>query len=133
MNPKEARWKQRFENFEKSYRLLEQSLDIESPSVFERAGIIQFFEITLELSWKLLKDYLESQDVEAKFPREVIKKSFHYEIIENGDTWMTMLGDRNLTVHTYDETHAAEVESKIRNAFFPAIRRLYDSMKEKTT
>jgi len=133
MNPKDIRWKQRFENFEKSYRLLEQSLEIELPSIVERAGIIQFFEITLELSWKLLKDYLESQDVEVKFPREVIKESFHYELIENGDTWMTMLGDRNLTIQTYDETKAAEVESKIRNAFFPAIRRLYDSMKEKTT
>ena len=68
MNQRETRWKQRFENFEKSYRLLEQSLEIESPSIVERAGIIQFFEITLELSWKRLKDYLESQDVEAKFP-----------------------------------------------------------------
>ena len=133
MNQKDIRWKQRFENFEKSYRLLEQSLEIEPPSIVERAGIIQFFEITLELSWKLLKDYLESQGVEAKFPREVIKESFHYEIIEDGDTWLTMLGDRNLTVHTYNETKAAEIEAKIRNAFFPAVRRLYDSMKEKTT
>jgi len=132
MNQKTIRWKQRFENFEKSYLLLKQSLEIQTPSVVERAGIIQFFEITFELSWKLLKDYLESQNVDAKFPRDVIKEAFHYELIQDGDTWMVMLGDRNLTVHTYNETKAAEIESKIRNTFFPALDQLYRSMKEKT-
>lgn len=29
MNQKDIRWRQRFENFEKSYRLLEQSVEIE--------------------------------------------------------------------------------------------------------
>ena len=131
MNPKDIRWRQRFENFEKSYLLLQQSIQIETPSVVERAGLIQFFEITFELSWKLLKDYLESQEVIVKFPRDVIKNAFQYEIIEEGDTWMNMLGDRNLTVHTYNETRAVEIETKIRTAFFPAIGTLYECMKEK--
>lgn len=130
MNQKEIRWRQRFENFEKSFLLLQQSLKIEKPSVVERAGLIQFFEITFELSWKLLKDYLESQDVHPQFPRDVIKQAFHYELISDGDTWMTMLGDRNLTVHTCNETKAAEIESKIRNVFFPAISSLYRLMKD---
>lgn len=132
MNQKEIRWHQRFENFEKSFLLLKQSLDIANPSIVERAGLIQFFEVTFELSWKLLKDYLESQNVNPQFPRDVIKEAFHYEIITDGDIWMTMLGDRNLTVHTYNETKAAEIEDKIRNLFFPALDRLYRSMKEKT-
>lgn len=33
MNQKDIRWKQRFENFEKSFLLLKQSLEIETPSV----------------------------------------------------------------------------------------------------
>jgi len=130
MNQKTIRWRQRFENFEKSFFLLKQSLEIKTPSVVERAGIIQFFEITFELSWKLLKDYLESRNVDAKFPRDVVKEAFHYELIQDGDTWMAMLGDRNLTVHTYHETKAAEIESKIRNTFFPALGQLYRFMKE---
>ena len=43
---------------------------------------------------------------------------------------MDMLGDRNLTVHTYNETKAAEIESKIRNTFFPALSQLYLLLKE---
>ena len=131
MNQKETRWRQRFENFEKSYLLLAETIEIENPSVVERAGLIQFFEVTFELSWKLLKDYLESQDVNPKFPRETIKEAFKYELIQDGDAWMTMLNDRNLTVHTYNETTASEIEARIRTPFFPAIRKLYLLMKER--
>ena len=131
MNQKDTRWRQRFENFEKSYLLLASTIEIESPSVVERAGLIQFFKVAFELSWKLLKDYLESQDVNPKFPRDAIKEAFHYELIENGDAWMNMLNDRNLTVHTYNETKAAEIELKIRTVFFPAIQQLYLLMKER--
>jgi hypothetical protein len=44
---------------------------------------------------------------------------------------MEMLNDRNLTVHTYNETKASEVEAKIRTSFFPAIKQLYLQMKER--
>ncbi|MFA5689782.1 MAG: nucleotidyltransferase substrate binding protein [Kiritimatiellales bacterium] len=131
MNQKDIRWKQRFENFENSFLLLKQGLEIEMPSIFERAGIIQFFEMTFELSWKVLKDYLESLGVIAKAPRDVVKEAFRYEIITDGDAWMDMLSDRNLTVHTYDELKAKEVESKIKIVFFPAINHLYLLLKEK--
>ena len=131
MNQKETRWRQRFENFEKAYLLLAETIGIKTPTVVERAGLIQFFEVTFELSWKMLKDYLESQNVNPKFPRDTIKEAFHYELIEDGDAWMEMLNDRNLTVHTYNETKASEIEAKIRTSFFPAIGQLYLQMKER--
>lgn len=133
MNQKETRWRQRFENFEKSYLLLAATIEIENPSVAERAGLIQFFEMSFELSWKLLKDYLESQEVIAKFPRDAIKEAFRYELVGDGDAWMQMLTDCNLTVHTYNEEKAVEVDQKIRNVFFPAIRELYLLMKDKAS
>lgn len=129
MNQKDTRWRQRFENFEKAYLLLASTIEIESPSVVERGGLVQFFEVTFELSWKLLKDYLESQDVNPKFPRDTIKEAFRYELIKDGDAWMNMLNDRNLTVHTYNETKAIEIETKIRSIFFPAIQQLYILLK----
>ena len=59
MNALDIRWIQRCSNFERSFLPLCEALKIESPSVVERAGLIQFFEMAFELSWKLLKDYEE--------------------------------------------------------------------------
>ena len=126
----DIRYKQRFENFEKSFLLLEQALDIEEPSIIEKAGIVQFFEITFELSWKLMKDYLSYIGYEVKSPREAIKTSFSIEIIEDGEIWLNALADRNLTVHTYDETQADEIYRRIKFLYFKLLQELYLKFKD---
>ena len=126
------RWKLRFVNFEKAFKLLEKSIQIEKPSETERAGIIQFFEMTFELSWKLLKDYLEAEGYSIKSPRQAIKQAVQSEIITDGHQWMQALDDKNLTVHTYDEDTAKEVEEKISSIYFPIIDILYTNFKNKT-
>ena len=100
---KEIRWKQRFVNFEKAFQTLERTVVIENPSEAERGGLIQFFEVAFELSWKTLKDYLEAGGFQVKSPREVLKQAFQSGIIQDGHAWMEALEDRNLTAHTYNE------------------------------
>lgn len=129
----DLRWKQRFQNYEKAFRLLEETIDIDSPSNAERAGLIQFFEMTFELSWKLLKDYLEELGFIIKSPREAIKQAFQSDFIKDGHIWMDALKDRNLTVHIYEEKIAVEVENKIRNSYFPILSKLYHFFKKKVS
>lgn len=127
----DIRYKQRFENFQKSFLLLKSALDIETPSIVEKAGVIQFFETTFELSWKLMKDYLEYLGYDINSPREAIKRSFSIELIDKGDTWLEALVDRNLTVHTYDEATANEVYQAIKINYFSLLNHFYATMKEK--
>ena len=129
-NNKEIRWKQRFINFEKSYKLLERTLEIDSPSEAEKGGIIQFYEVCFELSWKIIKDYLESEGYIVKSPKESIKQAFQNEIIDNGEIWIEALQDRNLTSHTYDETTTNEIINKIKNRYFDEIKKLYKFFKK---
>lgn len=123
---KDIRWKQRFENFQAAYRLLESAIEISHPTEVERAGLIQVFEMTFELSWKLLKDYLEQEGFTVKTPRQVLKQAFQAEFITDGEVWLNALHDRNLTAHTYEEKTAAKVERTIRLEYYPAIVELYE-------
>jgi nucleotidyltransferase substrate binding protein (TIGR01987 family) len=121
---KTIRWQQRFQNLRKAFSQLERGLAIEHPSDIERQGIIQSFEFSFELSWKTLKDYLEAQGVTCQFPREVIKKAFHHQIIGEGELWLDMLGKRNLLAHTYDEALAMESYRLIKHDFSPELKKL---------
>ena len=125
---KDIRWKQRFQNFNKSYRLLEKYLVKTELSELEQAGIIQFFEMTFELGWKVLKDYLEADGYIVKSPRETIKQAFQNDIINDGHIWIDALSVRNLTTHTYDESLAKKIVDDIINIYFPELKKMHDKL-----
>lgn len=127
---KGIRWKQRFSNFEKIYKLLLQYVNEPIENDLERAGMIQFFEISFELAWKVMKDYLESQEIVVKSPRETIKQAYQIGLIDDGHIWMDALSDRNLTVHTYDEALARKMVDDIIGLYFPELRKFYNKMND---
>lgn len=127
-NLKDIRWKQRFENFEKAYKLLEKYSKQEIKTELERAGIIQFFEMSFELAWKVLKDYLEAQGFIVKSPRDTIKQAFQIGLIEDGHVWIDALSNRNLTVHTYDETLADKMVKAVISIYFPQLKSMYEKL-----
>jgi len=128
MENKDVRWKQRFQNFEKTLHYLEDAMNIKEPDVFQRAGTIQFFEMSFELAWNLLKDYLLEQEyIHIDSPRAVLKQAFEDKLISDGHTWLKLLEDRNLTSHTYDEETAIEVVQLIRKTYYPLLKKLYDT------
>ncbi len=129
-NLKDIRWKERFQNFEKSYKLLEKYINKENKNELEKAGIIHFFEMTFELSWKVLKDYLESIGYIVNSPRAAIKQSFQIELIDEGHIWMNALQDRNLTTHTYNSEIAEKMFKDISEQYFPQLKKLYEKLKK---
>lgn len=132
MNFKDLRWRQRYENLTKAYKQFEAAInDFDKLSLLEKEGLIQRFEYTFELSWKTLKDYLEANDVEISFAREVIKSAFHYGIITNGEVWMDMLEKRNLMAHTYNEERFKLALSKIKDEYHTALAQVHDYLGDK--
>lgn len=121
----DIRWLQRLEQFSKALTLLKDTALETNLSVAERAGLIQFYEMSIELAWKVLKDYLEDQGfMNLQGPRDVIKQAFQQGIIHNGHVWAQALQDRNLTVHTYNESIALKVELLIRELYLPLLNQL---------
>jgi nucleotidyltransferase substrate binding protein (TIGR01987 family) len=133
MTNKSIRWKQRFQNFEKAISQLDSAVEkMEFLSDLEKEGLVQRFEYSFELAWKTLKDYLESRNVEAKFPRDVIKSGFQYELISDGEIWLEMLEMRNIIAHTYDEQILKTSVSKIAFHYYPELKKLYTFFKSQS-
>lgn len=58
----DRRWKQRFENFRRAFGNLAAAVTLarrRSLTELEAHGLIHNFELTHELAWNVLKDYLE--------------------------------------------------------------------------
>lgn len=131
MANEDIRWRQRWQNYTKALLYLEQALDIDQLDFAQRAGIIQFFEMTFELAWKVLKDYLETQGfADLNSPRAVLKKAYEVELIADGHDWLQILRDRNLMTHTYDEATAVAVEQLIRDTYHPLLAALQKTLLE---
>lgn len=119
-----------FSNFQKSLGLLEDAIGISNPDLIQKAGLIQFFEVSFELSWNVLKDYLLEKGFSGVlYPRDSIKKAFEMEIIEDGHLWLEALKNRNLTAHTYDEELADKVVELIRHSYYPLLKKLQERLK----
>jgi len=131
----DVRWKQRFENFERAFLLLREAFaqSPEKMSDLEKEGAIQRFEYTFELAWKTLRDYLVYSGVvfDQITPRSVIKQAFAAKIIQDGQTWIDMLEQRNLMSHTYDDESFKIAFSRISRSYLAAIEQVFTWLREK--
>ncbi len=130
----DIRWKQRFQNFERAFTVFQRRVDEcnqFNEEVYQMA-LIQAFEVVQELSWKVLKDYLENEGYDkVSNSRQVFRTAFQEEIItEDAEIWMSSIKNRNLTSHTYDEDTADEILNFILNDFYPVVRNLYHKLKK---
>jgi nucleotidyltransferase substrate binding protein (TIGR01987 family) len=129
------RWKQRLENFERVFLLLQEAFanDPSRMSDLEKEGAIQRFEYTFELAWKTLKDYLVYSGVtfDQVTPRSVIKAAFAARIITDGQVWMDTLDQRNLMSHTYNKEIFDLVFAGIAQRYLGALREVFTWLTEK--
>lgn len=127
---KNTRFQQRFSNLENAFLFLKEGLKKENLDPYQEAGIIQSFEFTFELSWKTLKDLLESKGSKnVDFARDVLKEGFTAGIIKDGHLWIEMLEKRNILSHTYNREQAEKAVDLIKISYFPALEQLYQELK----
>lgn len=128
----EVRWHYRFRNFSRAFSLLREALEEEAGTLnqLEREGVIQRFEYTFELAWNLLKDRLEHDGVSLPTvtPRQVIRQAFQAQLIQDGDTWVDMLTDRNRMSHTYDLATFDIVIDRIQRRYLTILGALYERL-----
>ncbi|WLI89795.1 nucleotidyltransferase substrate binding protein [Massilia sp. R2A-15] len=128
----ESRWKQRFDNYRRALATLDKAAALAQQrplSELEQQGLIQGFEFTHELAWNMLKDFLEEQGVSGLIgSRDAIRTAFKNDLIADGETWMDMIKDHNLSSHTYQLDLANRIAADILTRFYPAFQALAETM-----
>ena len=128
----DIRWIQRFNNYKKALAALEKSVIAAQERILneiEKQGLVKGFEFTFELSWKLLKDYLESKGFkDFHGSKDTFKLAFQEGLINDGEIWMEMLDNRNRSSHTYEESIARQIISLVISKYFLKFKELSEKM-----
>lgn len=84
----------------------------------------------MELAWKTMKDYLESQNVTFSqiTPRAVLKESIAVRLISDGEGWMSALDARNKMSHTYDFAKFEIIIEDIQATYLDCIGELHEKL-----
>ncbi len=128
----DIRWIQRFNSYKKAFATLERSVVAAQErklNEMEEQGLVQSFEFTFELSWKLLKDYLESKGFrDFHGSKDSFKLAFQEGLISDGEIWMEMIDNRNRSSHTYEEGIARLIISLVLSKYFLKFKELSEKM-----
>jgi nucleotidyltransferase substrate binding protein (TIGR01987 family) len=85
-------------------------------SKVERDAAIQRFEYTFEATWKAAQLYLrEVEGLEVGSPKRAARAGLQVGLFDEAQArqLLAMVDDRNLTVHTYNEPLAEEINSRL--------------------
>ena len=137
---KAIRWIQRFSNYRKALLKLTQaveivakdteSIDLEEVDDLLKEGLIQRFEYTHEIAWKVMKDYAEYQGyTDIRGSRDAIRKAFEMGLISD-KRWMDSIEYRNLASHNYDDDTAEEIYWAIVDVYHPLFMEFEKKMQQ---
>ena len=94
-------------------------------SELELEGLVQRFEYTFELSWKVMQDFLLYKGYEFMLgPNGTLKMAFEDGLIADHDGWRRMAKSRNTLSHVYDEEEAMPIIRLIYSDYAPLLKQL---------
>ena len=127
----ESKFINRYHTFCKSLNNLEKSKHADPKQEFVLEGTVLNFNLTFDISWKVMKDILikkmEILDFAVGSPRETLQQAFTNKIIDD-NRWIQMLRVRNQLAHDYDGTFAEEKFQDIIHIYCMLFEKLKDNV-----
>ena len=128
----DIRWQQRFSNDCQALAQLETFFEPPALNEREQQGLIKAFEVTFELGWNTLRDLLRSQgDATLLGSCDTLREAFRLGVIADGEAWMLMIQDRNLTSHTYNRSTADAIAANISERYLPCFQQLRTRLQQR--
>lgn len=117
----ESKYFNRYRSLCRSLENLRQSRGADIDNQFVLPATVQNFNLTFDLSWKVLKELVTQEfgltDFATGSPRETLKSAFSVGLIHD-DRWMEMLRVRNTLAHDYDGQVALRYFNDIVGDYF---------------
>jgi len=89
--------------YQKAVERLEEILEMEKNKI-NRDSAIKRYEFTFDLSWKVIKAFLEEEKgIRCTSPKECFREAYRQGLIDYDELWLKMTDWRNAAVHTYSE------------------------------
>jgi len=121
----DVRWQQRFANFQAALDQLEGFFEPPALNEREQQGLIKAFEYCFELGWSTLRDLLLAEgNADLLGSRDTLRLAFSRGLIDDGEAWMRMIQDRNLTSHTYNRVTAEQIAAQVAGCYLGCFQRL---------
>ncbi len=127
----ESKYINRYNMFCKNLKNLEKSCTADPKADFVLEATVLNFNLTFDISWKVMKDILVKEfgvlDFPLGSPRGTLQQAFQNGMIDD-DGWMRMLKDRNQLAHDYDGTFAIKKFGVIIEDYYKLFLKLKDSV-----
>ncbi len=101
-----------------------------------RDAVIQRFEYTYELCWKMLKRQLEVESpnpavIDTLSFRDLLREAAQVGILADIESWLDYREMRNITSHTYDDNKAQSVYLSALDFYDDALA-LFETLKKRS-
>jgi nucleotidyltransferase substrate binding protein (TIGR01987 family) len=124
-----SRWQERFGQFCNALATLAEVVPrAQELNELEKDGLLQRFEFTFELAWKVMQDYVHhTGQLHIKGPRPVLAEMANNDLI-NPFVWGEMLTTRNKLSHVYSEEESRMFVEMIVTEFFIELENFRQTM-----
>ena len=101
--------------FEKALKSLKEVLLLPKNNIV-RDSAIKRFEYTVDISWKLIKFFIEEKKgIICNSPKDCFRQAYEQGIIDYDDRYLKYIDMRNQTSHTYNEKIAEEIYNNLND------------------
>lgn len=98
-----------------------------------RDGVIQRFEYTMDLAWKLIQRYLKTvaqvDEAVIRSKKDLFREAARLKIIPDAEKWIGHYDARNETSHTYNSETAKTVFERAE-MFLPDAKKLLEALRD---
>lgn len=110
---------------------LQEAVALDQPPSIRRDVIILRFVLAFETGWKALRQALLAEQIEARYPKEAFREAYRAGWLDQEDVWVSMIADRNLVAHTYNEAMANALLGRVPS-YLAALEGLLRVLRERS-